>query len=942
MKDTQLRALAASKCEVRTDPLTRQLYATDASLYQIVPAAVAFPHSAEETSAIMLAAADAGLSVSPRGAGTGLAGGALGDGVVVDLAHYRRRISDLDLEQGTVRVDPGVVLDQLNAFLKPHGKCFGPDVATSSRATLGGMIANNSSGARAPYYGTTAEHLVSADVVLANGRIKTAGAGARSLQAERAEVDRLLAAHAGEIRRRFHSDIVKRWPGYGLDRALRAPGDLSQIVAGSEGTLAAVTSAVLKVSPLPKEKGLGLAFFHSVDAAMQAAEALAELHPVAIEHIDRPLFDQTKGHHAFGAARAFLRLDEEPCEGILIVEFYDEVRARLDAFSRLDIGCRRLVCSDAKEMDLVWGLRKAGLSLLTSRKGPAKPVPGLEDVCVPPSVLAAYIARIEEAARPLGLEVSFYGHVASGLVHIRPVIDLHRAEDIAKYRAIADKSCELALEFRGSMSAEHGVGIGHAEFMEAQVGAELFAVMRAIKQLFDPRGLMNPGKIIPDGRYSLDTNLRQGAGHAIALPFTPVLAYAARDESLVAHLEQCNGCGECRKDPPTMCPTFQATGEEFMVTRGRANAIRAALERRLEPSDSVLAFEELGEALDYCLSCKACQAECPSNVDMALLKAELAHARHRFEGLPPHARLFSRVDLVNEWGSRAPALANALLQTSWFRKLLERCFGIAARRPLPAFAKQRFDRWFARHPQPPASPRGTVLLWDDCFVRHNEPQIGIAAVKVLEAAGYRVALPEGRACCGRPAFSMGRLDVAARFGKWNVALLSERWADAPVLFLESSCYSMFAQDYHELGIAGARGVAERCTLFEPFLFDLLEREPGALSFARGPAKTAIHNHCHAKLFMAASIPARLAARIPGNDARPLDSGCCGMAGAFGAMASKYELSLNVAAPLVQMVRSLEPGTRLVASGTSCRHQIVHLTDAKPLHMAELLAGALRE
>jgi len=940
MNASQQRALAASQCEVRLDALTLQLYATDASIYQITPSAVAFPRSAEQTAAVIRAAADTGLAVTPRGAGTGLAGGALGDGLVIDLARYHRGIAELDLDRRTVRVGPGVVLDQLNALLKPHGLCFGPDVATSSRATLGGMIANNSSGARAPVYGTTAEHVAAVDVALPDGRIETVGAAHDALPEERAKVDALVSAHAPEICERFHGDIVKRWPGYGLDRALRAPGDLSKVFAGSEGTLAAITSAVIRLSALPKEKGLGLLFFHSVDEAMQAAVDLQDLDPAAIEHIDRGLFDQTKGNTAFQAARELLQLDDAPCQSILILEFYEGVEDRLEALSRRDVGVRKLVCVDSKEMDLVWGLRKAGLSLLTSRKGSAKPVPGLEDVCVPPRRLPAYVARLEEAARSFGLEVSFYGHAASGLVHVRPVVDLHRAEDIAKYRSLAEAASALAAEFRGSLAAEHGVGIARTEFMEAQVGSELLGVMREIKALFDPKNVMNPGKIIPDGRYRIDANLRLGAGHVIELPFEPVLAFAKRDESFVAHLEQCNGCGDCRKDPPTMCPTFRATGEEIMVTRGRANVIRAALERRIDPGAGVLAFRELDEALEYCLSCKACQAECPSNVDMALLKSELLHARHQMEGVLLHENLFSRIDLLNALGCWMPGAANALLQARWFRALLEKTLGIAAARPLPAYARQRFDRWFAKHPKPPTAPRGTVILWDDCFVRHNEPHIGIAAVQVLEAAGYRVALPKGRACCGRPAFSMGRLDVAARFGRRNVDLLTRIWHDGPIVFLEASCYSMFAQDYLELNIPRAEQVAARCALFEPFVLDLLDKEPDALAFGAGPEKTAIHNHCHAKVLMDAAVPARLASRIPGNEVHVLDSGCCGMAGAFGAMASKYALSVSVAEPLVQMVRSLEPGTSLVASGTSCRHQITHLTDARPLHMAELLAQAI--
>ena len=967
MSGSLKQALAKVDCEVRFDSLTRQLYATDASIYQIEPCAVAFPRSAKQAAALIRAAAEAGASITPRGAGTGLAGGAVGDGVIVDLARHTRQITELDLERRTVRVGPGVILDQLNAFLAPHGLCFGPDVATSSRATLGGMIASNSSGARAPVYGTTLDHVVALELVLPDGRIATVGKGRDALPEQRAAVDALVTSHAEAIRRVFHEDLVKRWPGYGVDRYLRERGDLAKLIGGSEGTLAAVTSAVLSLAPLPREKGLGLVFFATIDEAMQASVELLDLKPAAVEHIDRVLLDQTKGHLAFQAARDLLRLDDEPCESFLIVEFFEHehfaprtahsIQERLAALAQRKIGLRRQTCVDPHEMDLVWDLRKAGLSLLTSRKGPAKPIGGLEDVCVRPADLPEYVKRLEETVKRLGLEASFYGHAASGLVHVRPIVDLHRAEDIAKYRRLAEAASALAKEFEGSFAAEHGVGIARTEFMEAHLGPELMTVMRGIKAAFDPNNRMNPGKIIGDGRFRIDADLRQGAGHRIPLPFEPVLAYAKRDGSFIDHLEQCNGCGDCRKDPPTMCPTFAATGDEIMVTRGRANTIRAALEGRLQHnhlplrtshfalrtshSIDVLTLASLDEALSNCLSCKACQKECPSNVDMGLLKSELVHARHEVEGVSLRERLFSRVDVLGALGCMTPTVANAFLQASWFRAVMERTLGISAKRPLPLYAGQPFHRWFANRRRPHAGARGRVFLWDDCFVRYYEPNIGKAATKVLEAAGYEVVLPGGRACCGRPAFSMGRLDVAARFGQRNVELFVNRGGNEPVIFLEASCYSMFVQDYRELRVTNAERVAERCVLFEQFMFDLLEKEPDALTFVRnGPMKTAIHGHCHAKAVIDVSIMGKLAERLPGNEVQVLDSGCCGMAGAFGAMASKYELSLAVAEPLVAMIDRLDPGTRVVASGTSCRHQIGHLTEASPMHMAELLAQAL--
>ncbi|HDP35751.1 MAG TPA: hypothetical protein ENN29_11660, partial [Candidatus Hydrogenedentes bacterium] len=440
------------------------------------------------------------------------------------------------------------------------------------------------------------------------------------------------------------------------------------------------------------------------------------------------------------------------------------------------------------------------------------------------------------------------------------------------------------------------------------------------------------------GRWRIDRDLRQGDGAYIPVPFEPVLLFDAKDHSFAGNLEQCNGCGGCRKDAPVMCPTYQATGDEIMSTRGRANLIRAALEGRVDDEDP-LVNDALEQALSNCLSCKACETECPSNVNMALLKAELLHARHRRDGAPFRARLLSRVDLLGAVGSGMPRLANAMLDNRLFRLLLERIAGVAAQRPLPLYAAQRFDAWFkARHNVAHDAARGEVLLWDDCFVRHNEPRIGRAAVAVLEAAGYRVRLLQGRACCGRPAFSMGRLDVARRFGQQNLTLLKNN--DLPVIFLEPSCYAMFREEYIELGLDGAKAAAERSVLFEHFIEALLRDAPDALPLRPLDGGIAIHAHCHAKALTDTGAMLQLAGRMAGNDAMLLDSGCCGMAGAFGAMKEKYELSLQVANALKQLLDPLSENTRIVASGASCRHQITHITDHPAMHFAEVIAEAL--
>src|SRR5213594_3575013 len=513
MTSAQERKIRQTGCDARFDTLTRQLYATDASMYQIEPIGVAFPKSTQQASAVIRAAADAGVSVTPRGAGTSLVGNAIGEGLIVDFSRYNRRISDLDLEKGSVRVGAGVVLDQLNDFLKPHGFCFGPDVATSSRATLGGMLANNSSGARCPIYGTTADHVLSLEIVMADGRIERIGSTHESLHAERTKIADLIHAASAEMTERWPPGLIKRWPGYGIEGFLRAPNDLTNILAGSEGTLAAIFSAELKISPLPREKGLGLIFFASVGEAMQATVELLDLKPTAIEHIDRPLLDQTKGQLHFQAARDLLELDTQPCESILIVEFYDDVADRLAILESRKLGLRMKVLTDAVQMNLVWSVRKSGLSLLTGCIGPAKPFAFIEDAAVRPAQLPEYVRGLQSIMEPLGLEASYYGHAASGLLHVRPVLDLHSAADLKKFRQVADQTSALVRQFKGSLSAEHGVGIARTEYMRDQLGNQLLEVMREIKRAFDPKNIFNPAKIFEVAtdrravRYRIDNHL---------------------------------------------------------------------------------------------------------------------------------------------------------------------------------------------------------------------------------------------------------------------------------------------------------------------------------------------------------------------------------------------------------------------------------------------------
>jgi FAD/FMN-containing dehydrogenase/Fe-S oxidoreductase len=933
----QLRSLEATGCDVRSDALTRVLYATDASIYKIEPGAVAFPAGGAQTGRLLAAAADAGIEITPRGAGTGLAGGAVGPGLVVDLAANNRSITDLDRERRTVRVGPGVVLDQLNASVAPHGLWFGPDVATSSRATLGGMIANNSSGAHAPVYGTTADHVVALEVALTDGSVAWIGRNRDGLAGIRDETDRLVARHTPEIERRLPPGLFKRWPGYGFDRALASPGDLTRAVAGSEGTLAAVTGAILSLTPRPARRGLGVLFFSSVAEALRASVEVAGLEPAAVEHIDRILLDQTRGQRLFSAARDLLELDERPCEAMLLVEFFDDVDGRLVALAELELGDRHLMLPDAARQELVWDLRKAGLSLLTGRAGPAKPTACIEDVCVRPDRLPDYVAGLREIMEPLGLEASYYGHAASGELHVRPVLDLHQEDDLRRLRQVSDQVSALCREVGGSLAAEHGVGIARTEYLAEHLGPGLTDAGRRLKELFDPRGLMNPGKIVDSGRYAIDRQLRLGVGSTLDPELVGELGFVDRDRSFIANLEQCNGCGGCLKTAPTMCPTFVATGDEADSTRGRANAIRAALEGRFggDPTASL----ELETVLSSCLSCKACRTECPSNVDLAALKAELVATRHRHHGASVFDRLVAASDRLGRFGTAVPWLANPLLGWRPLRLLLERLLGVSVDAPLPPFDRSRFDSWFHRRPRVVRGERGRVLLWDDTWTRYHESRVGRAAVTVLETMGFVVALVENRKCCGRPAASRGLLAELRRLGEHNLGLLAD--GHEPIVFLEPSCYSVFVDEYRQLGLTGADEVAERCVLIEDLVVDALGADDSAPpAFSTESRVVAVHGHCHTKALADPESAVRLLERVPGTEVVPLETGCCGMAGAFGMTAANRELSHAVARPLLDALDRLPAAAMVVAAGTSCRHQIESLAGRRAQHPIEVVAGAL--
>jgi len=950
--------------DVRFDALSRALYATDAGVYQIMPVGVVIPRGQNDVIAVVNLCARYGVPITPRGAGTAVGGQAIGRGVVLDFSKYMKRILEINQEEKWAWVEPGAVLDELNAVLAQYGLQFAPDVATSNRATLGGMIGNNSAGVHSLLYGKTDDHVLELDVVLGDGtvarfgEVEVAALEARS-RAENLEgrcyrtVARLAREHVAEIARRYPK-IMRRVGGYNLDKFMPGqPFNLAKIIVGSEGTLGAIVAAKIRLTPLPKAKALLVIQFDNQREALQATLSILEHRPAAVEFLDRQVLDGTEGNPQYTRLRDFIV--GRP-EGFLIVEFFGESERELaERIGRLEadlrhrgIGSHYHRALDAASQKRIWKLRKAGVGLIMARKGDGKPVAFVEDTAVASERLPEFIERFNQIIQANGTTAAFYGHASVGCLHVRPIINLKTEQGVRQFAAIAEQVADLVVEFGGALSAEHGDGRVRSPFMERVFGPTLCAAFREIKRTFDPQGIFNPGIIIDP--EPLTSNLRFGAGYV-----TPEIATKydfSADGGIVRAAEMCSGVGHCRKKTEeTMCPSFMVTGDEQHSTRGRANVLRLAMTGQLGRDG--LTSREVFEALDLCLECKSCKSECPSNVDVAKLKYEFLYQSFQRHGVPLRAKLFAHIERLMALGSRLAPLSTWVVRSWPTRFVMEKTLGIARRRRLPPFARQTFVKWFVArggrigHIPKDADPTRSVVLFPDTFLTYLEPQIGIAVVTLLESAGWCVFLPEKR-CCGRPMISKGLLDEAIANATYNVehlySLAERRFR---IIGCEPSCILTFRDDYLEL-LRGdlrrkAEVIAKACVTFEEFLADAFERNTIALPLSAGPRRVLLHSHCHQKALVGTDPARAVLSRIPGCRVEEIDSGCCGMAGAFGYEIEHYEISrLMGERRLLPAIREAGDDTAVVASGTSCRQQIRDLTGKKVCHPAELLASLLKD
>jgi len=934
--------------DIYFDRYSRLLYSTDASIYQIEPIGVVVPRHKGDVQAVVELANKFSVPVLPRGGGTSLAGQTVGHALILDFSKYMQNVLEVNQEELWCRVQPGLVQDELNAYVRSMGLQFGPDTSTSNRATIGGMIGNNSAGAHSLTYGKTLDHVIELTVLLSDGSevvLKELSSDALEGKSQadslegrvHREVARLAQEHRSEILARYPK-IMRRVSGYNLDEFIKPqPFNLSRILVGSEGTLGMVVEAKMRLVPKPKWTALDVIHFDDDLEALRASQVILETAPYALESTDKMILNLARGNIVQSQRLGFVQGNPS---SLLMVEYAGDTEAQVkEQVYKLEevrkaqhIGYAATLAFKPEEVKAVWGVRKAGLGLLLGTKGDKKPIAFVEDTAVAPAKLPEFIKRFREIITRHDAIAGYYGHCSVGCMHIRPLIDLKEASEMKKMVSIADAISDLVLEFNGAMSGEHGDGLARSHFNQKLFGAVLYEAFRQVKRVFDPKNLMNPGKIVdaPAMTESLKISPRyQTWQPETTLDFTGQGGFARA-------VEMCSGMGECRKKlDGTMCPSYMGTLDEEHSTRGRANALRAVLSGKVPKEE--FTGKRLHDVMDLCLECKACKAECPSNVDMAKLKYEFLDHYHRVNGLPLRNRLFGGIERLNRIGSQFAPLSNWVVGSGLNRWLMEKLAGIDRRRPLPQFAGVTFEDWFDGRKPEGDGAKGEVVLFHDTFNNFNTPNVAVATTRLLERLGYHVLLVNKR-CCGRPMISKGMLGEAKNNAAWNVDQLAE-YAErgVPIVGMEPSCLLTLRDEYPDfLRTNDAKLVARNSFLLEEFL--LQERDTGkvSLSFGANGRKALLHGHCHQKALVG-TVPTVALLKGVGFEVSEVDSGCCGMAGSFGFEKEHYDLSLTIGnRRLAPAVKSASAEVEIVAPGISCRQQIEHLTGRKAKHTAEVL------
>ena len=968
LKTTNLVQMLKAKVSgaVLFDSFSRGRYSTDASVYQIEPIGVTIPENYEDVKSIFAITGDANLPILPRGGGTSQCGQTVGNAVVIDVSGHLNQVLDFDAKAKTVWVEPGIVLDHLNAYLKPHGLWFPVDVSTASRATIGGMTGNNSCGARSLYYGTMRDNVIAIDALLADGSEMHFGElpikidDANFTVNHRKIVDALLELgkrEAAEIETRFPK-LMRRVGGYNIDALVpgNRPINLAHLLVGSEGTLAYSKRIKLKLSPLPKHKVLGICHFPVFYQAMDAAQHLVKLAPVAVELVDRtmielsrdiPLFRPTMDKAVQGIPDALLLVEfaGDDKEKLLV-----QLRQLVEKMTELGFPGGVVEAVDPAFQKEVWDVRKSGLNIMMSMKGEGKPVSFIEDCAVELCDLAEYTDKLTKIFHKHGTTGTWYAHASVGCLHVRPVLNLRQELDVQKMRAVAEEAFALVRAYKGSHSGEHGDGLVRSEFHEAMFGPRMVANFGEVKTLLDPNNRMNPGKIVNPTKMDDRRLLRYKPGYRTNIPGTSPESVLDWSEwgGFSGAVEMCNNNGACRKkDAAVMCPSFRATGEERHLTRGRANTMRLAISGQLGPD--AFTSDEMFETMKLCVSCKGCKRECPTGVDMARMKIEFLYHYTRRHGLKLRERLFAFLPHYAALASTLGPLLNLrdkLPGLPWFS---EKMLGFSARRPLPVWSSKPFKGSAEVRIEDGETNGREVVLWVDTFNTYHEPENARAAVKVLKAAGYTVhiaAPPSGGRplCCGRTFLSAGLIDHAREEATRLIeALHPFAKRGVPIVGLEPSCVLSLRDEFTVMIDKDAiKNITENTYLFEEFLAS--EDKAGKLNLPMhrdGFKKVLLHGHCHQKAHAMMGDVEKVLKLIPDLAVETVASSCCGMAGNFGYQAETYDISVKMGeASLLPAVRKADIATLIVADGTSCRHQIKDMTERKAIHVAQVLERSL--
>ena len=939
--------------EVRFDKMSRALWSTDASIYQIEPVGVVLPKTKDDIIAVLETAQKYGVSVLPRGGGTSLAGQTVGESIVLDFSRYMRDVVEINPEEGWVRTQPGIILDELNRILAPHNVLFAPDPSTSSRGNVGGALGNNSCGAHSIMWGKTVDNVHELDVILSNGDTTTFG----QLSGDSLEAKMRGSGFEGDIYRSLfeigegnRDEILSRYPkiqrrvsGYNLDEFVSGSNfNMARFVVCSEGTLVTITEAKLRVVPVPKYKGLAVLHCMELIESMEATVAALDLDPSAIELIGSMIIRQAQSNLSYSRITDFIEGEPEALLAIeLVANSEKELAHKFDLLKEMiskgGWGYSLVWLTKDADQEKVWDVRKAGLGLMMNVPGDAKPLPFVEDTAVSPHVLPDFVRRFDSIVRKHGTEAGYYGHASVGCLHIRPLINLKNQEGIDRMVAISDEISDLVLEFGGSMSGEHGDGLVRSGYNEKMFGSQIYQAFRDVKTAFDPKKIMNPGKIVDSP--PMTDNLRYGSTYGTLSPQT---GFAFAEEgSFATAIEMCNGQGACRKvHGGTMCPSYMATRDEEHSTRGRANALRAAMSGAI-PTD-MLTSERLYQVMDLCLECKACKAECPSNVDMAKLKYEFLNIYHQENGYGLNNRFFGNVDLLSKMGAFFAPISNWMMNTSFSKQLLEKTIGIDKRRQLPNFAPQTFQQWFRSRvdTETPKNPKGMVVLFPDTTTNYNHPELGIATVNILEKLGYEVILPNSR-CCGRPMLSNGMMSQAKANVDFNISSIYPFVEKgAKLVGIEPSCALGFISDFSDLASEPekAKEISENTMLIEDFFLYATKEEDFQFTNPPQNQKVVFHGHCHQKALVGTTSAMEVLKTIPGLEPVEIKSGCCGMAGSFGFYKDHFDISMQIGEDtLFPAIREENDDVIVVSEGVSCRQQIEQGTQRKTKHLVELLS-----